>query len=348
MQMKAILISFVSMFLPISLLAGDISITPMVGFPSSERGYEQGVSACYAGCIGDMLIMAGGANFAEKPVAEGGKKCFYKGIYAAKITSADTLLWEKVGELPLAMAYGTTVAVGDRLILIGGSSAEGSLNSVFSLTMVQGKAEINELPSLPVALDNMSAAIYNNKVYVAGGSSNGKEQAEVYVLDMKKRSPRWQRQKKHTAVPQRQRIGMQTVAVVPKGKLMILGGYSSADGSHPAEVYDGPSGGALAQTSDGRIFVAGGVNHDIFLDAISGRYEFVAKDDYLKKPVEWYRFDGRLQQFDPTTCTYSTLVESPFLARAGAVLVAYKETIFSIGGETKPGIRSPLVVRVEL
>ena len=329
-------------------MAGDIKITPMEGFPSSERGYELGVSACYAGCIEDMLIMAGGANFADKPVAEGGKKCFYKGIYGAKITSYDTLCWEKIGELPKALAYGATVSLGNRLIFIGGATAEGSVSSVFSVELKDGKAVVNQLPSLPVALDNISATIYNNMVYVAGGSSNGEEQNTVFLLDTKKSDAQWEIQKEYLCVPQRERIGMQTVSVAPNGKLMILGGFSNADDSHSAEVYDGPSGGALAQLCDGRIFIAGGVNHEIFLDAISGRYEKVAKADYLKKPVEWYRFDGRLQLFDPEDCSYTTLMESPFLARAGAALVGYKEMIFSIGGETKPGVRSPLVVKVSL
>ena len=35
------------------------------GFPSGEAGYDLGVSACYAGFIGDYLIVAGGCNFPE-------------------------------------------------------------------------------------------------------------------------------------------------------------------------------------------------------------------------------------------------------------------------------------------
>ena len=38
------------------------NISSMSGFPSGEAGYELGVSACYAGFIGDYLIVAGGCN----------------------------------------------------------------------------------------------------------------------------------------------------------------------------------------------------------------------------------------------------------------------------------------------
>lgn len=60
------------------------------GFPSGEAGYDLGVSACYAGFIGDYLIVAGGCNFPEP-----GKKKYYSGIYAAKIAeNADSLNWK--------------------------------------------------------------------------------------------------------------------------------------------------------------------------------------------------------------------------------------------------------------
>lgn len=41
------------------------NISSMSGFPSGEAGYELGVSACYAGFIGDYLVVAGGCNFPE-------------------------------------------------------------------------------------------------------------------------------------------------------------------------------------------------------------------------------------------------------------------------------------------
>ena len=55
----------------------DIHVQQMSGFPNQEFGYELGVSACYAGIIGNKLVMAGGCNFAGKSAAEGGPKYFY-------------------------------------------------------------------------------------------------------------------------------------------------------------------------------------------------------------------------------------------------------------------------------
>ena len=72
------------------------SVRRVYGFPAGERGIEQGVSACFAGAIGHRLLMAGGCNFPEVPAADGGKKRFYRGIYAASLVKDDSLNWKKV------------------------------------------------------------------------------------------------------------------------------------------------------------------------------------------------------------------------------------------------------------
>ena len=84
------------------------NISSMSGFPSGEAGYELGVSACYAGFIGDYLVVAGGCNFPEP-----GKKKYYSSIYAAKVTgNEETLQWEMIGNLPEPAAYGGVVEIG--------------------------------------------------------------------------------------------------------------------------------------------------------------------------------------------------------------------------------------------
>lgn len=127
----------------------------ITGFPSQEEGMENGVSACYAGALGDKLIMAGGCNFPDVPASDGGKKKFYKGIYAADITADSVLNWRKVGELPLASAYGVAAAYNDRLICAGGTDGTRSLTDVFSIRLKEdgSSAIIDSLPSLPKPLD---------------------------------------------------------------------------------------------------------------------------------------------------------------------------------------------------
>lgn len=54
----------------------EISLEKMNGFPSGNAAFLKGVSALYAGITKDRLIMAGGCNFPDIPVADGGKKVF--------------------------------------------------------------------------------------------------------------------------------------------------------------------------------------------------------------------------------------------------------------------------------
>ena len=90
-------------------------IEVMKGFPNTEEGIEKGVSAPFAGVIRNQLIVAGGCNFPDKPVAEGGKKRFYKGIYRAELSESTSLKWIKIGEMPEEAAYGVPVTYKDTM-----------------------------------------------------------------------------------------------------------------------------------------------------------------------------------------------------------------------------------------
>lgn len=79
------------------------SVRNVFGFPATEPGYSLGVSACYAGQIGDYIVMAGGCNFPTP-----GNKTYYAGIYAAPLDDA-VLHWQLVGFLPEPAAYGATM-----------------------------------------------------------------------------------------------------------------------------------------------------------------------------------------------------------------------------------------------
>ena len=83
----------------------------------------------------------------------------------------------------------------------------------------------------------------------------------------------------------------------------------------------------------------GGVNKDIFLEAVNH-----PQPGYMTHPVEWYRFN-------PYICAYQKgewhiVGKEQIAARAGATLARYKQSIYLIGGELKPGIRTPDIYRL--
>lgn len=327
--------------------------------PAFENGYELGVSACYAAVYDGALYIAGGCNFPEKPAAEGGAKRYYNGIYKAVL--GDTLVWEQVATLPAASAYGATVQAGSRWIIAGSMNSDGATSGVYCLDLEKG-SEAVALPSLPCTIDNTAAAINGEKIYVVGGNADGKASNRVFMLDLAATEKGWQ---ELPAMPSRARV--QPVCAATVEALYVWGGFCPADSINdavthcdgaryifaeqrweklPEVVIEGEeepfslSGGVATLCGD-RIVAAGGVNKDIFTDAISGRYTLTSKEEYMHHPAEWYRFNSRLAAYDPQKGCWELISNDKAFARAGAAMTANGNDIIYIGGELKPGIRTP-------
>lgn len=349
---------FLSAVLPLSAQ----HVRSVAGFPAAEPGYSLGVSACYAGQIGDYLVIAGGCNFPEA----GKPKKYYAGVYAARMDRA-TLQWRLVGFLPEAAAYGATVASGDSLLFLGGNNTDHALAAVYSVRLDSAGTDvlINRLADLPATADNMAVALVGNDVFVVGGNQNGKPSADVlrYKLGASTVSSADLR------IPGAPRV--QPVAAAYNDKLYVWGGFY-ADGEQSKVHTDGyvydvnakewgalsaphsvdgeemTLSGGIAWADGDHLYATGGVNRTIFLDAISGRYECVKKDDYLKQPIDWYKFSGNLYVFDAVAGQWlTTTFANQALARAGAQAVPTPLGVYYIGGELKPALRTPQIVIIE-
>lgn len=362
---------FLSLFLFLSaaLPLSAQHVRSVAGFPAAEPGYSLGVSACYAGQIGDYLVVAGGCNFPEA----GKPKKYYAGVYAARIDRA-TLQWRLVGFLPEAAAYGATVACGDSLLFIGGNNTDHALSAVYSVRLNSAGTDvsINRLADLPATSDNMAVALAGNDVFVVGGNQNGKPSADVLRYKLGANSVA---QGSNTVSSAELRIPgaprVQPVAAAYNNRLYVWGGFY-ADGEQSKVHTDGyvydvnakewgalsaprsadgeemTLSGGIAWADGNRLYATGGVNRTIFLDAISDRYECVKKDDYLKQPIDWYKFSGNLYVFDAVAGQWlTTTFANRVLARAGAQVVPTTLGVYYIGGELKPALRTPEIVIIE-
>ncbi len=332
--------------------------------PGMESGYELGVSACYVATANNHILLTGGCNFPETPAAEGGAKRYYKGIYVSPTDAP--LQWAQVGELPESSAYGVSLQQGNSLIIAGGMNNEGALNSVYMLTPKANGCEIKDLPSLPCTVDNAAGAVSGNRLYVVGGNADGKASARVFMLDMTTLEKGWSELK---AFPGNGRV--QPVCAATSEALYVWGGFTPKSEGIAAKVHcDGmkhdfatetwsplpevtdESGNPLTLSggtaiADGtKIFVAGGVNREIFEDAISGTYRCIPQKEYLLQPAAWYQFNHRLMCYDTVTGSWSVVMKDHAFARAGAILTKDGNTLFYTGGELKPGIRTPEIVKV--
>lgn len=344
----------------------EISLEKMNGFPVGNAGFFKGVSALYAGAFEGNLWMAGGCNFPDVPVADGGSKVYYEDVYVTPLTEDAVLRWEKVGTLPQASAYGVTVSTGKGLICVGGNTATRSLSDVYLLSLQDDTLQVDTLPSLPVTIDNMAGALLEHTLYVVGGNVDGAPSSDLYMLDLSALKDGWRR---GASVPGAPRV--QPICVAQGGRLYVWGGFAPATEEVPASVsVDGYTyapekqewtvvatprdetgeeiflgGGTGVPLDDGNILCVGGVNRDIFLKAIQGIY---TGKEYLSHPVEWYRFNRNLMVYHPQTDSWTTLGAYEQGARAGAALVSLGGAHYIINGELKPGIRTNEINRIKM
>lgn len=149
-----------------------------------------GFNGSFIGVHGDVLIVAGGANFPHKPVWEGGEKKWYDHIFVLESNLSGEYSWYTTDnlKLPRPTGYGISIETEDGLICIGGSNAEGINAEVFSLKWDPEKKSlaIKDLPDLPIPLAAMGGDMINNIIYVAGGQEevSGPATRHFFALDL--------------------------------------------------------------------------------------------------------------------------------------------------------------------
>ena len=349
----------------LSLLIVCVFLLPVFGQEKDANAFPPypqagGVSAPFAGFIGDTLIVAGGCNFPDTPAAEGGKKVFHATAYALDVRHLSEG-WIPLPPLPVPIAYGASVSTPKGLVCIGGQNTQGTQTDVY---LLRTNGQTTPLPALPIPIDNGGACLCGHTLLVTGGNQpeNGKG---LYALDLS--SPtNWKRLADYPG-PQR----IQPIVLSTPNALYLAGGYAfdaaqkkctpSTDllkydvGTNRWSVLDTLiaerdgtprclAGGSGVMLSDGKMLLTGGVNHDIFRQAMEGK----GPADYMKKPVVWYRFNDDLLTYDLGKRTWHVTYDVPGLARAGGILLEHDGYLYVICGEIKPGIRTPQITVLPL
>ena len=321
-----------------------------------EVSAGQGVSAPFAGVVGDKIVVVGGCNFPNTPAAEGGAKQFYGTIY-----TFDGGKWELNSLGVPAVAYGVSVQVPEGLVCIGGAGAEGATSAVYLLTETDGVLQATPLPALPEAKSEAAGAYDGTYIYVAGGETNSAYRLKYPGGDI------WE-----TLAPLPDRVRKQPAGVVQSAALTknfyLFGGFAPATESDTAYVhsdglyYDAKAntwcptapvviegkecaivGASAVSSGIAHVAVLGGVNKDVFTRALNH-----PEEGYLTHPADWYQFNQEIFLYHTITDAWVSEAKSEKLARAGAAFVPYNGEWYIIGGETKPGIRSAEVTAVTM
>ena len=170
----------------------DSSLT----LPDINGKPHPGLAGAFSGCIGDFLVIAGGANFPDATPWNGGTKTWWNTLYYKNLNDASSA-WKEIKEaLPSARAYGVSIPLTDGILCIGGCDAKQCYSEVFAIRMHNGKVEIDKnWPKLPVPLANMTGAKLGNKIFLAGGQEQMKPEAATshfFMLDLSQPEKGWQ------------------------------------------------------------------------------------------------------------------------------------------------------------
>ena len=183
----------------------------------------EGFAGSYAGVHNETLLVAGGANFPEKPLWEGGEKVWTDAVLALQPGAGQ---WEKAGRLPGPLGYGAAVSLPMGVMLIGGCNADGATAECLLLTYRDGKAVCEPLAPLPTPLTGHSAVLLGEDVYVFGGSvAPGEQDARNHLLVYSPATDSWNEQ---SPLPGRGRFLHQMAAL--GDKLYVLGGIGLKPG----------------------------------------------------------------------------------------------------------------------
>lgn len=244
-----------------------------------------------------------------------------------------TAEWSALPALPVSLDNMGGARLGRRLYIAGGNADGVPSRRVFSLSLDNPEAGWHEeepIPGPPRVQPVAVALRYKGEMclYVFGGFAAGSADREPSLsLDALRYTPstrRWTR----VAPP-----------VDEKRDGLALGG------------------GAGYAWGDTAAVCLGGVNKSVFLDALRREAQIeqartegndrlrtqleAAKHDYMTQSPAWHRFNSRVLRYSADTDRWTVVGHAGQAARAGAALVGNGDTFYWLGGELKPGVRTP-------
>ncbi|MDA3924071.1 MAG: sodium/solute symporter [Kiritimatiellae bacterium] len=330
-----------------------------------------------------VALLAGGSNFPDKPLVDGGKKRYYSDVYALASGSTN---WMHGGNLSQPVAGGMSVTTSRGVVCVGGDSNGKVISSSFLLCWDTGKKCVVEspLPDFPAPVQLGGAAVKGSCVYVAGASGTESLPSNVWMLDLDDTDKGWH------PLPPLPGPEDRTLAQVfiqngdqKRTLLYVIGGFAKYEDGGAKALTDGyafdlsqslesgiwkpispaisngsdlpawPLIGARCVTSgDQHVLFFGGGDSDYFDDnqrkmvKLTGEARERQRIAYQSTlPTTWNR---DVLVYHTVTDRWFTLGELPFPPTVGGAAVMRSDgTILLASGEIQPGIRTPLCIAGE-
>ena len=343
----------------LGMAQNKITVTPATPLSNAVSGH-------YASWLMGELSTYGGCNFPDVPCADGGQKVYYPIAYGASVPVPGGAVYlggmnaeGSHGEcLFLSATDGTTSPIAslpkgldnfaatyhDGMLWVAGGQTDGKPNKeVYALPFPSNDKAWSVVATLPDACRLQPCVAVQNTasgyaLFIFGGYQPKAEEQEALVhtdgvymtlADLKKGSAQWKR-----TAPAMTRLENLQPEATHNSQLTTHNSLQAIVGSTSS-----PMGYS-------HVLFFGGVDHDIFLSAITGQQDSL----YLRHQPEWYRFRSDVLTYHTITDSWGLLPGDSLLARAGACLtpeVGGKGWSYS-GGELMPGVRSTDVSHVEV
>lgn len=302
-----------------------------------------GFAAPYVGASNGAVLLAGGANFPDRQLWNGGRKVWHDSVFVLERNAA---AWRVGGRLPLPLGYGVAVTTENGVLCAGGGNATAHYAEVMLLCWDGQTLRITPLPSLPQPIAFAAGARAGNIVYVAGGLASpdaAEELGSFYSLDLDNPEAGW------TELPSWPGPGRsQAVAAAVGDDFYLFSGlrhdvtnserrlvylrdaYRYSPDSGWVRLSDLPCPAAAAATpaptADGDILIIGGVDG-------SG---------VGKRPQEFYPASQRIQKFSTAENRWVEAGNAP-VGRVCVATTKLDKAWILPSGERSAGVRSPEV-----
>lgn len=343
---------------------------------AGEAKTSLGLAGAINGVNNDVLIVAGGSNFADKLPWEGGKKVYYDKIFVLE-KKGNEYCWNKNVKsiLPESIAYCGNTSTASGIAYVGGENENGISNKCFLLkwNKKENTVEVKPLPDLPLALTNVAITNIDDVIYAVGGDEQNNSSNSFFSLDLKDKNLHW---KKLPDFP----IALANATVVPQNsksgeKIFVIGGRAKTPSGistlhNTVFAFDIKKNQwkRCADISNGahttKLSAAGGValgNKEILITGLDNGNTFhqietlISKIARANNPEEKQKlteeknnlsihhkgFDKSLLLYNTNSDVWTKIGELPFPAHVTTTDVKWGNDIIVSNGEIKPGVRTP-------
>ena len=123
-----------------------------------------GVARPYAGETAGVVLLAGGANFPDRPLVEGGRKVYHDSILLCDPQDGKPS-WRAVGRLPAPRGEGASITTSRGVLCVGGKvgvHGEVATNDCFIMHWDGNAVQFEPLPPLPAPVVMPGLAVYED------------------------------------------------------------------------------------------------------------------------------------------------------------------------------------------